>query len=463
MGVMTTTLVLPGNLAAELLRIAQLEIETGAVLLARLVDVSNGDIRLLGRELLLVPEDAYQVREADVLKISSDGYVPFLHYAEDASCVPIWLHTHVGKDASPRPSMLDEEVDNQLSDLFRLRTGSDYYGSLIVSHMNGILRFTGFLENDKGRRNLDRLFSVGSRFSLVRSDYEKQKEIAPIYDRNIRAFGGEIQAVLHDLKIAIIGCGGTGSAMVEQLARLGVRNFVLVDPDYLSDSNITRVYGSASDDVGRAKVEIAAENVMKIAPDAHVDQLLSTITVEGAVKNLVGVDLIFGCTDDNAGRLILSRFAYFMITPVIDCGVILTSGSENLIRGIDGRITLMYPGTACLVCRDRIDISRASAEMLKPEERIRLADEGYAPALPDVEPAVVSYTTIISAMAISELLERLVHYGPDTVPSEILIRLHEREMSGNQCPPQEKHYCHPRTGKIGLGLTDPFLEMAWTT
>ena len=185
------------------------------------------------------------------------------------------------------------------------------------------------------------------------------------------------------------------------------------------------------------------------------------LTVQRAARRLIGADLIFGCTDDNAGRLVLSRLSTYLLTPVIDCGVLLSSGVDGKLTGIDGRVTVMAPGHACLVCRGRIDVARASAELLTPEERRRREDEGYAPALGANEPAVVTFTTAVAAAAVGEMLERFIGYGPEPRPSEVLLRFHDREISGNIVPPRERHYCHPASGKIGLGMTEPFLEQAW--
>jgi hypothetical protein len=170
---------------------------------------------------------------------------------------------------------------------------------------------------------------------------------------------------------------------------------------------------------------------------------------------------VFGCTDDNAGRLVLSRFASYFLTPVIDCGVLLSSDEHDRLTGIDGRVTILTPGDACLVCRDRIDLARAQAEALPAGERLRLQREGYAAALPGVEPAVVSFTTAIAAAATGELLERLLGYGPEPAPSEVLARFHERELSSNVAAPRKGHYCDPQAGKLGRGETEPFLEQTW--
>lgn len=458
---MTVSLVIPEYLAAGLLEAATAEVETAGVLLARLVTTPTGQRRLLAREMHWVPDDAYILREAEALTIASHGYVPALAAAEDDQSIPIWLHTHPGDGASPKPSRHDDTVDQELTELFRLRSGSPFYGAVVIAHDGGQLRFTGHLESNDERADIDRLWVTGRRFALTRNRLYKSASLPDQFDRNIRAFGGEVQQILGDLCVAVVGCGGTGSAVAEQLVRLGVRHFSLLDPDTMSASNITRVYGSFPSDVGRPKVQVVAEHLQRIAPDAVVDVRQSMITKEATAKALLDADVVFGCTDDNAGRLVLSRLASYLLTAVIDCGVLLSSGRGGQLSGIDGRVTVLAPGTACLVCRNRIDLARASAEMLAPDEHQRLADEGYAPALTGVEPAVVAYTTQVAAAAVGELLERLIHYGPEPVPSEMLLRVHERELSTNDQSPRERHYCHPDTGKLGLGLTEPFLEQTW--
>jgi hypothetical protein len=121
----------------------------------------------------------------------------------------------------------------------------------------------------------------------------------------------------------------------------------------------------------------------------------------------------------------------------------------------------MYPGAACLVCRGRVDLQRAASESLTPDERVRRVDEGYAPGLGGVEPAVVAYTTAAAAAAVGELLDALIGYGPEPAPTEILLRLHDREVSTNVATPRPGHYCDPSAGKIGSGVTVPFLEQTW--
>ena len=458
---MTVTVVLPDQIAAELFDAAAADVETACVLLARQVETPSGNVRLLARALHWVPDDAYRRRDATALSIASHGYVSALAAGEVDRSVPIWLHTHPGNDSSPRPSKHDELVDEQLADLFRLRSGSPLYGAIVIARPEGHPCFTGHIESDNGRTEIDRLWVTGRRFVLIPNWLHDTTPPSEQFDRNIRAFGGDIQQVLGNLHVAVVGCGGTGSAVIEQLVRLGVRHFQLFDPDTLTAGNVTRVYGSYPNNVGEPKVHVSAAHVSLIAPDAEVITTQAKITLESTAKLLLDADIVFGCTDDNAGRLVLSRIASYLLTPVIDCGVLLSSGPGGQLIGIDGRVTVLAPGAACLVCRNRIDLRRAAAEMLTPGEHRRLAEEGYAPALLDPEPAVVAFTTQVASAAVGELLERLIHYGPEPVPTEILLRSHDRESSTNDQDPREGHYCHSGAHKLGLGVTEPFLDQTW--
>jgi molybdopterin/thiamine biosynthesis adenylyltransferase len=457
------TLVITADLRAELLRAAEDELETAGVMLANMVASEDGDVRLLATGIRWCPAESYAERYETGLLITSDGYVPALAEADAAGSIALWLHTHPGEGASPQPSHYDKSVDGQLSDVFRLRTDSDYYGAVIVSVLSGQLRFTGHLESADESVGIDRLWSVGDRFHLVHHDDHRRGEPDEAFDRNVRAFGGPVQGTLSDLTVGLVGCGGTGSAVAEQLVRLGVRRFILIDPDELSASNVTRVFGSTPARIGDLKVDIIGDLITSIAPDATVLRDNSTLNVQTAARQLIGADVVYGCTDDNAGRMVLSRLASFLITPVIDCGVLLSSGPSGLLEDINGRVTVLTPGVACLVCRGRIDHARAASELLTPQERVRRLDEGYATALPGVEPAVVTFTTAVAAAAVTELIERLVGFGPEPVPSELILRLHDREISTNRLEPQEGHYCDPSAGKFGTGHTEPFLEQMWSS
>jgi len=458
---MRLTLVLSETLAGTLSDAARAHTEHGGFVLGRLVRESD-QLRFLVRAYVPVPEEHYVLQTGHEMKVRSAGFVPALALAERRGDIALWFHTHPGFGSVPLPSIHDDAVDRELAETVRIRTGQPYYGTLIFSPAeHGAFTFTGSLDDGSEPIAFDRAWIVGDRFALVPAFNATRLMPSSRYDRNVRAFGEGIQSTLGDLKVGVVGCGGTGSSVIEQLARLGVRNFVLLDPKQLTDTNVTRVYGSGVQDEGTPKVILAQHNILAIAPDAKVHTIEGDLLTAAHARALTGCDVVFGCTDDDAGRLVLSRLSTFLVCPVIDCGVLISSGEQGELVGIDGRVTTLTPGTACLVCRGRIDTRRAATQFLPSQEReVRIA-EGYAPALGNREPAVVTFTTSVAAAAVNELLERLVGFGPNPRPSEVLLRFHEREISTNRRAPQPKHYCHPDAGKLGLGESKPFLELTW--
>ena len=462
---MTITLNISMKSEEHLLQRSAMPVESAAVLIAKLAIGTDGSRRLIEVELLDVDESAYIARDARGLGVSSDGYVHALKEARRTGSIALWIHTHPGEGSRVDFSNKDLAVNESLRGLFAERTESGIYGAMVFGQNAGQLTFTGVLEEVEAQRSdpIERIWVAGPRLKLLRSADSSLAPLSPIHDRHVRAFGEAIPAMMGDLEIAIVGAGGVGSAVAEQLVRLGVRKLKLIDHDDLSSSNVTRVYGSTPSDVSRPKVDILRQHLMTIAPDANVVAIEGSLNRLDVARELVGADLVFGCTDDNAGRSRLSRFAYMYRTPVIDSGVLIDSDGAGNVRGIFGRVTILHPGAACLVCRDRIDLELAKAEERAEGDQLELQKEGYAPALATKDPAVIAYTTLVAATAVGELLERLVGYGDGVPPSEILLRIHDRRISMNDLKPTRNHYCDGNSARARYGDTEPFLGLNWAS
>src|SRR5262245_51435216 len=119
---MTVTVVFTSALAEEVLKVSQEPVETAGVLLASVVRAPNGDVRLLARRLIWLAASAYDRRAGHELLINAPGYISPLSVAAELRSVPIWVHTHPGKGASPRPSHHDHLVDEQIADVFKVRS-----------------------------------------------------------------------------------------------------------------------------------------------------------------------------------------------------------------------------------------------------------------------------------------------------------------------------------------------------
>lgn len=119
----------------------------------------------------------------------------------------------------------------------------------------------------------------------------------------------ELVGSMGERRVLVAGCGSVGSRIAEDLARSGVRHFVLVDPDEVSLPNMARsVYARA--DVGRAKVAVLAERLRGIAPETEVSttrRFLREITPEDILD---GIDLVVLATDDMTEQAALAKVAY---------------------------------------------------------------------------------------------------------------------------------------------------------
>ena len=91
----------------------------------------------------------------------------------------------------------------------------------------------------------------------------------PAHERQIRMFGAAGQALLAASKVGVIGLGGVGSLVAEYLARLGVGHLVLVDPDQIEDTNISRVVGAVSFDLELPGTN-AGTNAARLVPDPGI-------------------------------------------------------------------------------------------------------------------------------------------------------------------------------------------------
>lgn len=455
-GPVTYKLALAEQVWTELTRLLALEEETAGVLTVRVASGSEVTT-FLGRALNLVPEDSYLLRERYRLSIASTGYVPALGRAEQDGAVAIFLHTHPGGD--PAHSPLDDQVDEQLRDLSMRRTRQPFFVSLVLGGTPDNPSFAArvYTADEPTWTPLDALRVVGDRLRVV-SATRKDGQSDAQFDRQVRAFGRLGQELLSRLHVGVVGAGGTGSAVCEQLIRLGIGRITLIDDDVIEESNLTRIHEARRSDLGSPKVQLFANAANEIA-GALIDPIQSRLRSESVARALTSCDIVFGCTDDVVGRGILSRLAYWYLIPIIDMGFVIDA-REGKIHGLYGRVTSVLPGTPCLLCRGRITAQELYYESLSANERVERAREGYAPGLGEPAPSVVTYTTLVGSLAVAELLNRLFGLDSGTPPSELLVRVHDRAISRTAGEGQPGHYCTD-VSVWGLGDQQPMLGQLW--
>ena len=118
----------------------------------------------------------------------------------------------------------------------------------------------------------------------------------------LRELGGPGQQALKAAKVLIVGAGGLGAPAALYLAAAGVGTLGLIDPDIVALSNLQRQVLYATDDIGRAKVDAAAERLEGLNPEIGIITEGEALTSANAREIVRGYDLVLDGTDDFATR-----------------------------------------------------------------------------------------------------------------------------------------------------------------
>ncbi|MCA1702592.1 MAG: ThiF family adenylyltransferase [Actinobacteria bacterium] len=269
----------------------------------------------------------------------------------------------------------------------------------------------------------------------------------PRYARHMALFGAEGQERIAGTSVALVGLGGLGCHVAQQLAYLGVVDFALVDADSVSASNLNRLVGAGPADVGARKVDIAARTIQTIQPDAKVDTVAAQFAADGPAAQLGRADVLFGCVDDDGARLELVRHASMQALPYIDLASDVAPGGE-----FGGRVVFAKDGERCLSCLGELD-QHALARAQMTEEQRAADDEIYGierDVLDDGGPSVVSVNGVVASLAVTDFMAWRTGLRP---PVAYLTYRGDRGMVGSRADP-ERAYCHYCMALWGTGAPD---------
>lgn len=154
------------------------------------------------------------------------------------------------------------------------------------------------------------------------------------YQRNRRMLSTPQQLQLFRSRVAVIGCGGLGGYILEQLARLGVGHIVAIDPDVFEEHNLNRQLLSSPATLGRAKAEAAAERVAEINPAVTLRPVQEAFSRKNGHELLSGLDCIVDAVDNVTARLELAAVCSELNVPLV----------HGAIAGWYGHVATIYPG-----------------------------------------------------------------------------------------------------------------------
>jgi adenylyltransferase/sulfurtransferase len=254
------------------------------------------------------------------------------------------------------------KISDQMGDDFKRRV-FDHNGkprSLINIYVNGKnMRFSGGLTTQlKDGDSVYILPAVAGGAELTSEELQR-------YSRQVmlEEIGFEGMEKIRGAKVCIVGAGGIGNPVATQLVAMGVGKVRIVDRDVIEITNLHRQHLYTDDDIGKVKVEAAAERLRKLNPTVEVEPVPTSVTKFTAESIVKGFDVIIDALDSIDARYALNDACLKLNIPLIYAGAI----------GVTGTVCTILPNkSACVKCR---------FPELKEDEMPACSTEGVHPSI----------------------------------------------------------------------------------
>ena len=272
--------------------------------------------------------------------------------------------------------------------------------------------------------NAHGIFSPMRSAAVVGSDIRiwkatDRRDLGASHRKLEQTFGAGTLRLLRTLRVGVVGCSGTGSIVIELLARNGVGELVIVDDDIVEEKNLNRILHSTADDAraGQAKVEAVRRSVEASGMDVRVEAVRGLTDSREAARALIDCDVIFGCVDSARGRYHLDCLASAYLIPYFDVGVNLEADGTGGIEAADAVAHYVHPDGSSLLSREAYDMEQVTAENWRrqdPEYYRRQRVAGYLAAVGEEQPAVMSVNMQAACMAFNDFLARIHRFRLDS-------------------------------------------------
>ena len=171
--------------------------------------------------------------------------------------------------------------------------------------------------------------------------------------------GADSEDLISRYTIGLVGLGGGGSHIIQQLAHIGFQHYIIYDDDIVEESNLNRLVGARSIDVSAAtqKLHIAKMAIYGLQPKASVRGF--ACRWQEKPEPLRECQIVFGCVDSYKGREELEIACRRYLMHYIDIGMDV-HGKERPFIG--GQVILSSPGELCMRCMGFLTDEKLAAE-----------------------------------------------------------------------------------------------------
>jgi hypothetical protein len=357
-------------------------------------------------------------------------------------------------------SSLDDKSDETFFDAVYGWSNTKLPHASIIMYPDSTLKGRS-IQSDLSFKELSTITVVGESIKSY-SPNIKTAVIPNSFERNEQTFGPKTTRILKDLKVAIVGCSGTGSPTIEQLVRLGVGTLVLFDSDIIEEKNLNRIIGTKREDARTKtlKVDAIKKHIEDI--DVGTKVIVHPVLIQEnrqALNELASCDIIIGCVDSAEGRYYMNLISTYYIVPFIDIGVKLVADGQGGVDSINGNVNYVYPGSETLLERGVFTADQLQSEALKrisPDEHKKR--EVYFSNVQVDSPAVISVNMIYSAFAVNELLSRIhpFRYKKNSNYSSTSVNLTNWDLNSYSTKDSKSKIDNEA---IGIGNKEPHIDI----
>jgi hypothetical protein len=358
---------------------------------------------LLVRKIILMPDDAYIVTSTHGAKWHGSAMLSTLNKAleEDLGLVLFHSHSHSGV---VRLSDDDRYSAGELLPVFQNLIPLRPHASVVFGqdHSAGLVLLP---DTDDLKKNVKIRWLGKTTVDFLEEETVPSYEVAEdLFHRQILLIGSEGQLKLKQAKVAVVGLGGGGSHVVQQLTHMGVGEIVGIDSDRADKTNRHRLIGMFWWDaiLKRKKTDIMARMVRLINRRVKFVRVPYTIPDQRAIDAIKEVDVVVGCLDNLQARADLQELAWRYLIPYVDVGVLITPNQDKKEVLIGGNVTTLIPGEFCLWCTGSLS-----------EEKL-LSETGGRPRSyfqgTDKQAQVVSFNGVLASQAVNEVLQLLTGF-----------------------------------------------------
>ena len=341
------------------------------------------------------------------------------------------VHTHPFSSSNVWFSGTDDRDEINFINYLADEGAEIFYASIVLSQTDYQARYW-FLENGRAVKVPALIKTQKVSENIPSSDLkfgtEKNFKVDEMFNRSVLALGlDNMRKITGDQKISVVGVGGIGSILAENLIHMGFNFINLIDFDKLEISNLNRIVAATYEDAvnERVKVEAIKDNLLKINPNATINALNNNVFDFEVEKVLADSDWILVATDNHASRFHIQELAFKYFIPFITAGVNITVENGE-IKDMSGEVILIRIGDkVCLSCLNRLKPNEIAKE-IHPDKNVRegLVKKGYVRGADVKEPAVKTLNSIIANLATDTLINQYTERRRD-----IIVQVYENNIS----------------------------------